>query len=135
MLFPFLFFSLASEPQPPAALIAMSNSNSKISPDFATRLARLKPQQRIRVIVFFRTEVKPNSDRQQTTEAVQQAAEQKLNRIRIILEAHQGQLLAERPNVLGAIPLEITVAGVYALAESEVVRLIVENQGIFPVNP
>lgn len=134
MLFPFFFFSLASEPLPPVPVIVMSNSKPKISPDFATRLARLKPQDRIRVIVFFRTEVTPASDRQQTTEAVQRAAEQKLNRIRTILEAHQGQLLAERPNVLGAIPIEITVAGVYALAESDVVKLIVENQGIFPVS-
>lgn len=133
MLFPLLLFPFV-EPLPPVAVIVMSNSNPKISPDFKTRLARLNPQDRIRVIVFLRTEVTPSSDRQQTTEAVQRAAEQQLNSIRIIIEKHQGQLLAERPNVLGAIPMEITVAGVYALAQSDAVKLIVENQGIFPVN-
>ena len=133
MLFPLLLFPLV-EPLPPVTVIVMSNSNPKISPDFATRLARLKPQDRIRVIVFLRTEVTPSSDRQQTTEAVQRAAEQQLNSIRNIIEKHQGKLLAERPNVLGTIPLEITVAGIYALAQSDAVKLIVENQGIFPVN-
>ncbi len=133
MLFPLLWFPFV-EPLPPVAVIVMSNSNPKISPDFKTRLARLKPQDRIRVIVFLRTEVTPSSDRQQTTKAVQRAAEQQLNSIRNLIEKHQGQLLAERPNLLAAIPMEITVAGVYALAQSDAVKLIVENQGIFPVN-
>lgn len=133
MLFPLLWFPFV-EPLPPVPIIVMSNSNPKISPDFKTRLARLKPQDRIRVIVFLRTEVTPSSDRQQTTEAVQRVAEQQLNSIRNIIEKHQGKLLAERPNVLGAIPMEITVTGVYALAQSEAVKLIVENQGIFPVS-
>lgn len=101
----------------------------KISSEFAARLSRLNSRQTIRVIVFLQISTE---NQQKSPEEIPKIAETKLDNIRPILAKHQGETLSERPNILGSIGIKITVAGVYALAESSSVKMIVEDQGIFP---
>ncbi|WP_413162399.1 hypothetical protein ACL6C3_25670 [Capilliphycus salinus ALCB114379] len=129
MIFPFLW--LIQFPELPNTItgeIYVLNS-MKISSEFAARLSRRKPEEVIRVIVFFQTETQGTK---KTPQEIQQIAENKLDKIRPILVKYNGELIGERPNVLGSIAIKITVAGVYALAESSSVKMIVEDQGIFP---
>ncbi|MEB3280619.1 MAG: hypothetical protein VKK42_17035 [Lyngbya sp.] len=128
-MFPFLW--LIQFPELPNTItgeVYVLNS-MKISSEFAARLSRLNSREMIQVIVFLKTDSK-NS--QKSPQEIQEIAETQLDNIRPILTKYQGELLSERPNVLGSIAIKITVAGVYALAESPSVKMIVENQGIFP---
>ncbi len=61
---------------------------------------------------------------------LQESAEQALKNIEGIIKHFQGKPLANQPNVLGAIPIEITVAGVNPLAKCDAVKAIMENQSI-----
>ncbi|MGC9526887.1 MAG: DNA primase [Limnospira sp.] len=131
-------FPAADRPHPTPQLVRNEDCQLKISPEFAARLANLNSQDRIRVLVFLRVP-KGDRDREERLtpeerkaqiEAVKAAAEVSLDRIRPILERHDGQILAESPSLLGTIPVEITVAGVYAICKSDAVGAIVEDQGI-----
>ncbi|MGB3192604.1 MAG: DNA primase [Limnoraphis sp.] len=104
-------------------------NSMKISSEFAVRLTRLNSNKMIRVIVFLETETEAQ---QKSPQEVQEIAENKLNNIRPILTKYQAELLSEHPNILGSIGVNITVAGVYALLESPSVKMIMEDQGIFP---
>jgi sorbitol-specific phosphotransferase system component IIA len=112
---------------------------SKISPEFATRLTDLEPQQKVRVIVLLQVQNAENSiekrqsraERQAAIKAVRESAEQALENIGGIIQRFDGQQLAEHPNLLGSIPVEITAAGVNALAESDAVKAVIEDQAIF----
>ncbi len=111
--------------------------HSKISREFAARLDRFGPQQKVRAIVLLRTKdagtVAPQRpsrvNRQTTIEAVRQSAEQALGEIDGILERFDGKRLAN-VNALGSIPIETTVSGIVALASSEHVKAILEDQPI-----
>ncbi|MGL5083414.1 MAG: hypothetical protein ACRC8A_18190 [Microcoleaceae cyanobacterium] len=107
----------ATMPQPNAA---------KISPPFVARLASLNPQARLQVIIFLK--ISENDGKRRLPQEVRQQAEISLNQIRGTLQQHQGELLADHPNVLGTIPVEISVNGIYALVQCEAVKSIVENQ-------
>jgi hypothetical protein len=135
----------------------------KISPEFATRLNRLEPQQKVRVMVLLQSDTSqldtsqstdsasPNSanransaahsssthlgrqsrsERRARIQAVRNSSGQSLDSISRILQRFSGCLLATRPDALGAIPVEITVAGVKALATSEAVKAILEDQTV-----
>ncbi|MEB3887186.1 DNA primase [Lyngbya sp. CCY1209] len=128
----------APDPPHPTQLVRNEDSPLKISPEFAARLANLNSRDRIRVLVFLRVP-KGDRDRQERLtpeerkdriEAVKAAAEASLDRIRPIVERHGGQILDENPSLLGTIPVEITVAGVYEICKSDAVEAIVEDQGI-----
>jgi hypothetical protein len=120
-------------------------NQNKISPEFATRLNRLEPQQKVRVMVLLQLD-NPQTDttdraanqlgRQTRTErrarvqAVQNSSGRSFDSISRILQRFGGCPLATRPNALGAIPVEITVAGVNALATSEAVKAVLEDQAV-----
>lgn len=129
MIFPFLWPIQFSEF--PNTIISEVHvlKSMKISSEFAARLTRLNSNKMIRVIVFLKTETEAQ---QNSPQEVKEIAENKLNNIRPILTKYQGELLSEHPNLLGSIGVNITVAGVYALLESESVKMIVEDQAIFP---
>ncbi len=110
----------------------------KISPEFEARLARLEPDQTVRVIVLVRP---PNeraggglrqspAQRQAAVAAQQQAAEAALQDIDATLERLGGRRLSESANALGSVPVETTVAGVKALAGSDRISAIFEDQKI-----
>ena len=113
----------------------------KISAEFAARLDALGPQQQVRAILLLRgrdPQASPAqrptaADRQASAELMRRSAEQALDSVDKILERFCGQRRASRPDVLGSIPIETTAAGIKALAESEWVKAVMEDQEIHPV--
>jgi hypothetical protein len=110
----------------------------KISAGFKARLEHLGPQQKVRVVILLCTKDAEKvsgrrgvrEDRQRVIEAIRKSAEQALMDIDSILQRFGGQRLATTPDALGSIPVEITAAGVTALATSEHVKAILEDQTI-----
>ncbi|WP_017315273.1 hypothetical protein [Mastigocladopsis repens] len=115
---------------------------NKISSEFACRLSHLAPQQKISVIVFLKLENLDQSicsrqsraERKAAMEGIRNSAKQALGYIHKIIQDFGGIQLAESPDALGSIPVEISAAGVEALAESDVVKAVVEEQEIVPAN-
>lgn len=113
------------------------SKQKKISSGFAARLDRLGPRQRVHAILFLHTDVDDTSSKRQrgdereaTIEATRRSAEQALSKVDDILARFDGHRLADRPDVLGSIPIEATTAGIKALASSEWVTAILEDQEI-----
>ena len=112
----------------------------KISPEFATRLMTLEPQQKIRVIVLLQIPETENKtvkrqtriERKNTIQFVRNNANLALANITTILQNFEGKTLTEQPDLLGSIPIELTAPGVTALAQSEFVKTIIEDQPIYP---
>ena len=117
-------------------------SKNKISPEFAARLDHLGLHQKVRAMVLLRANGTAKSsaqrpsraERQATIEAMRTSAEQALGDIDELLERFGGKRLSERPNALGSIPVETTAAGINALAASEWVKAILEDQAIYPIH-
>lgn len=115
---------------------------SKISPEFAGRLTSLAPQDKIRVIVLLQTPITNDASQNRLSRAergvvmknIRQSSSEALKRINKIIKDFEGRKLTKQVNSLGSIPIEITVAGVDALAESDAVRFIIEDQGISPLD-
>lgn len=63
---------------------------------------------------------------------MRESAEEALGNISGIIQRFDGQQLSEHPDLLGSIPIEITVAGINALAESELVKAVIEDRSIYP---
>jgi hypothetical protein len=114
---------------------------NKLSPEFTARLNNLGPQQKVRAIVLLRAEGTEKStgqrqsraERRAAVEAMRKSAEQALGDIDDILRRFGGQRQAERPDALGSIPVETTAAGIRALATSERVRAVMEDQAIHQI--
>jgi hypothetical protein len=115
---------------------------SKISSEFTYRLSKLNPHQVVRVLVLLnlKKNINPLSHSQkfskQHISAVKNLSKlekQALNDIRKIAQDNDGKLLAEHFNLLGIIPLEISVPGVYELAELDTVKAVMEDQEIYPL--
>ncbi len=111
---------------------------NKISPEFVARLDRLGPRQKVRAIVLLHArgaeksggQRQSRAQRKAAIEAMHKSAERALGDIDEILTRCGGQRLAESPDALGSIPVETTAAGVNALAASEWVKAILEDQVI-----
>jgi hypothetical protein len=113
------------------------SQQGKISPGFASRLDRLGPRQRVQAILLLRTDVDDRSsqrqrgdEREATVEATRKSADRALRSVDEILTRFDGQRLARRPDALGSIPVEATPAGIKALASSEWVTAVLEDQEI-----
>lgn len=112
--------------------------NSKISREFKARLNHLKPEQKVRAIVMLRTDKaqparskdRSSSNRQAIINRVREAAESALSDIDGILKRFDGKRLAGRVSALGSVPVETTGEGIKALARSEHVKAILEDQAI-----
>jgi hypothetical protein len=102
----------------------------KISREFKSRLDRLDPEQRVRAIVMLQVPRQSGRGRQAVTESVRRAADMALPEIDSILERYDGKRLSDRVNALATISVETTPAGIHALADSEHVRAILEDQAI-----
>jgi hypothetical protein len=109
---------------------------SKISAEFRARLQHMDPDDRVRAVLMLRTpgvERAPAGRqarglRQATIDAVRTAAEQTFPEIDTILAHHDGKRLRPTVDALGAIPVETTGAGIAALAASDHVKAILEDQ-------
>ncbi|MBD2235014.1 hypothetical protein [Phormidium tenue] len=116
------------------------NNQSKISPEFAARLTQLEPQEKVRAIVLLKVNEPENNtgkhpsrvERQANMKALQESAEQSLETIDGIIKLFDGHPLVEHPDLLGSIPIEITAAGINALAKSDAVKAVIEDQAIYP---
>ncbi|MEC4812411.1 MAG: hypothetical protein SAK29_03915 [Scytonema sp. PMC 1069.18] len=117
-------------------------TKNKISSEFSCRLSHLAPQQKVHVIVFLQIDNcdralgsrLSRTERKAMMEGVRNSAKQALGYIRRILQDFGGHELAESPDALGSIPVEISAAGVKALAESDAVKAVLEEQEIVPAH-
>lgn len=119
-----------------------SPKQSKLSPIFTSRLNNLAREQKVRVLLVLRTSHDTESapalpsprsrraDRQAVIAAVRRSAEQALPAIDEILARFDGKRLAAEVNALGVVPVEITATGINALAASEYVAAILEDQAL-----
>ena len=120
--------------------MSFGNVHPKISREFSVRLGRLNPRDKVRAIVMLRPEAngmartrRPSrSERQSAANWAKQSAEAALPLIDQILERYDGHRLAEHPDLLGTIHVETTADGVFALADSDCVKAIMEDQNILP---
>jgi len=109
---------------------------TKISPEFAARLGRLGPKQRVRAIVVLNAETagtgqrQSQAERQAVIKAMRQSAERALTDVDDVLKRFGGQRLANIPDALGSLPVETTAAGIAALAASKYIKAILEDQAI-----
>jgi len=117
-----------------------SNSRqSKISPAFNARLGQLDPRDEVRAIVLLRaehTEGPPEgrpskAARKEKMRSIRESLVDVLPDIDRILKQHRGKRLASGIDALGAIPVVTTAAGINALAASEHVKAVLEDQGIY----
>ncbi len=123
----------------------LRNVHPKISREFSVRLGRLQPRDKVRAILLLRAEgpgaAKCISDarrptraeRQARAEATSRSAEAALPEIDQILKKFDGRRLADQPSAFGAVPVETTADGVIALAGSDCVTTILEDQNILPI--
>lgn len=110
----------------------------KISAGFAARLKRLEPSDKVHTIVLLRTgdvtsppgKRQSRAEREAAVEAMRSSAGEALAEIDEILEHTNGRRFADAPDALGSIPVESTPAGIQALASSEWVKAIIEDQPI-----
>ncbi|MUG98332.1 hypothetical protein F7734_40920 [Scytonema sp. UIC 10036] len=115
----------------------------KISAEFTHRLRKLNPHQVVRVLVLLNlnnNKINQLSNSQKfsnkhisAVKNLRKLEKQALNDIHKIMQDNDGKLLAEHFNLLGSIPIEITVAGVYQLATLDVVKAVIEDQEIYPL--
>jgi hypothetical protein len=108
----------------------------KISAEFARRLSRLAPDAMARAVVLLDTGPargaapgRPSrAARKTNADAIQRAAGGSLAEVDRLLESSGGRRLASAPDLFGSIPVEAPAAALLALAGSEHVRAIVEDQ-------
>lgn len=111
---------------------------TKISDEFAARLKRLAPGEKVRVILMLDTPDASSAseggprrrNRQEARDLIHNSAERALGDIDGILKRFDGQRLAESPSVLGTIPVEATAAGIAQLGACKHVKAILEDQPI-----
>lgn len=120
-----------------------NSSQQKISPEFAARLNSYPPTAKVKVIVLLES-IKPqitnNSPRQNRLErkaaikVMQDSVKQSWQIVDRLIKDFDGKKLATNPDAFGAIPIEITPPGIQALALSDAVKVIIENQKIYSVD-
>jgi hypothetical protein len=126
--------------KPLMATQQQSQGSSKISAEFASRLARLAPDQQIRAIVLAAQPAPAQANFAQNREqarAHQAATTQTLLRdlfhdVDRQLAQTGGRRLTHQPNALGHIVVETTAHGIHALCDLENVNAILEDQSIHP---
>lgn len=112
----------------------------KISPEFAARLNSYAPTEKVRVMVLLES-IKPQQalkshhrlERKAAIKAMQDSVKQSFQTVDSLIQDFNGQKLAPQPNAFGAIPVEITPLGIQALALSDAVKAIIEDQKIHHV--
>jgi hypothetical protein len=112
--------------------------DSKISPNFTSRLEKLSPNQKVRAIVLLnlesgaegKTKRLSSAERKAAMESVRQSAQFALPEIDEILQSFEGKRLSDEVNALGSVAVETTAAGIISLAQSDRVKAILEDQPI-----
>lgn len=110
-----------------------SATERKVSDVFEARLRGLRGNAKVRAIVMLRRDRPAGSrthERSDQVRIVKESARAALHEVDAILARFHGRRLAEEPNALGYIPVETTSSGIRALARSESVRGIIEDQPV-----
>ncbi len=113
-------------------------NESKISTEFAARLARMDDDEMVRAIVLpaTRTQTATGDARSRSAQRAaaiantRRASERVFDEIDAQLAQSGGRRVTQRPNSLGFIVVETTPKGVEALADMEWVSAVVEDQPI-----
>lgn len=121
--------------------MSASDKQPTISREFAAKLNRLGATQKVRALVLLRTATngtvltqRPSRpERKEAIEKVRAASRSSLPDIDQILASYNGKRLSEDVDALGSITVESTAEGIKALADSEHVKAIFEDQAIFPL--
>jgi sorbitol-specific phosphotransferase system component IIA len=112
--------------------------SEKISTLFRSKLNKLSAKEKVRAVVMLRRpggakgtgRRQSRQQRRAVIKAIRDAASAAMAEIDEILQRFDGKRLADEPNALGCIPIETSAAGVAAVAESESVEAILEDQPI-----
>jgi hypothetical protein len=110
--------------------------SDKLSNEFKRRLNGLKPGQKVRAIVLLRTQdiartrQAARNNRRTMIDAVRQSAETALPDIDEVLRRFDGKRLSDNVSALGSISVEMTAAGIKALATLDQVKAILEDQPV-----
>ena len=112
----------------------------KISAEFAARLDRSPSDKPVRSLLILETGAKAGgsnrqsrSDRESTVKAVKESARSALSVVDKVLDQLGGRRLSPLPDALGTIRVEATPEGLYRLTQLNVVRAVLEDQGIAPL--
>ena len=119
----------------------MSNHQKQqngISREFAARLDSIGAKQLVRAIVMLQAggngealaRRQSRQERQETIERFRQFSRDTLPEIDHILEQYDGKRLSQDVDALGSISVETTAEGIRALASSEHVKAVFEDQPI-----
>ena len=109
----------------------------KISTEFAARLREKPAEAAVSVLVIVGGPVssrpggrRSRAARRAAIKELRQRTEAALRDIAAVIEAHGGRVTFSTSGVLGAVGLQTSVAGVWALAESASVKAIKDDQPI-----
>jgi hypothetical protein len=115
-------------------------THAKISPELDKRLAALSTEDRIHAIVLLELPRDRDRDsggarptraqRREIMHRLRDHGEQVLPEIDSVLTRFGGHRLADQVNALGSLPVETTAAGFRALAASDRVKAILEDQPV-----
>lgn len=114
----------------------------KLGPAFAAWLLGVRPSQRIRATVVLRAQEpgevsvrrQSRTERRAAIDTLRKGMEPALAEVDRILERHRGKRLTHEIDALGSVPVETTLAGITALAASEFVKAILEDQPLVRVH-
>lgn len=112
-----------------------------ISAEFAARLNRLSAQQKVRALVMLQTgsvtlSSRPSrKERQQRVEGLRNAARASLAEVDQLLALYHGKRLSDDVDALGSITVEASADGIRALAASDQVKAIFEDQSLLSLRP
>lgn len=117
---------------------SLAAKTNKISPEFEARLSRLEPQQKIRAIVLLETGQPRTATSRRQTYTERQAAiahmrevtHHSMGKLNRLLQRFDGHPLAQAPDPLGSVPIELNAAGIVALTDLPWVKAILEDQDI-----
>ena len=104
-----------------------------MSDPFEARLRGLRANAKVRAVVMLQREQPVKSEpreRADEVRRVRESARAALEEVDEILAQFHGRRLADEPNALGYISVETTPAGIRALARSNSVRGIIEDQPV-----
>lgn len=114
------------------------SSAAKISEPFSRRLGSYRPDQMVHAVVIVETGDgvpvgngrRSRQERRRAMDRIHRRGNAALPEIDSVLQHFQGRRLSDSVDALGCVAVETTVAGIKALASSDRVRAILEDQPI-----
>src|SRR5687768_1611093 len=117
--------------------MVMSDPSSKISPALRSRLKALNPADRVRAVILLALAAadptprrRSRANRRASVAAARALGAEALAAVDKVLVAHGGSRLAGGANALGYVSVEVPAAAVDALAQSNHVKAILEDQAL-----